>query len=151
MDDNLDLDDITTTSFMSPISTPANKDYDGIDGPFDLGNSSSRSDTEDSTLLHSALQTEIHGDEIIKEDKSQGEDFTTCDPDESDEGEKTVVLPKPAFQPLPPLSKNGDFELSDSIANLPGTSSSKQVKLRINREVERIVVTFFLDKRLPLF
>lgn len=153
MEDSLDLNDITTASFMSPMPAAQNKSFgnESTEGSPYLGDMSSLSDPAD--YMPPDSPAKIDDSDFGMDDGVQVEHLTAFSADEQDEDEKTVVLPKHASKPVPrsppQSSSNGEPE-PPVPANLSETPNSKHMKVRINSEVERIVVTSLLYKRFPI-
>lgn len=154
MEDNLDLNDITTTSFMSSMPAAQNKSFgnESTEGSPYLEDMSSLSDPADYMPPDGPVKMGDDSD-VGMDDGIQVERLTAFSADEHDEDEKTVFLPKPSSKPVPqspPQSSSNREPEPPAPANLPETPNSKRVKVRINSEVEHIVVTYLLDKRFPI-
>jgi hypothetical protein len=105
--------DTSTLSFDSPVKT------DSLENSFDLGiNAEVDADDVDSSL-------------VVAEE-------------EDDEDEKTIVLPKPppVSSPIAELAPPVPVPLPSPAANVEAPTPARQPKLRINSEMERIIVSF---------
>ncbi|KAF8070274.1 hypothetical protein FPV67DRAFT_1009151, partial [Lyophyllum atratum] len=127
LDEQVDLGDITTTSFMSP--TPSVKT--GVTSPF--------MPPDDSFIYSPPVSTERHEEE--ETDDQEGEE----DEEHDEEDEKTVVLRKPLPESRTPEPQTShpaslpEVSIQESPTPFPsGTPGAIHGKVRVNSEVERI-------------
>lgn len=138
MDEQVDLGDITTTSFMmGPL--PPSPSMGSRSESFRHFIDASQDEITMNAPSRQSLSPQDHDGPYTDEQEEQ-EDF-------DEEGEKTVVLKKPA--PTPVIADPGSPVIShpdeDSIpevpaSSLPETPGLKQPKMKVTSEVEQFVV-----------
>ncbi|KAG5646305.1 hypothetical protein DXG03_003902 [Asterophora parasitica] len=130
MDEQVDLGDITTTSFMSPIP-PSKSDLSPL------------ITADDPVILAPSMPLNLG------EDQGAGDGYSDLEPDDErseGEDEKTVVYRKAPPESETPEPPHPPRPASPAVEPVPETPTSapsdpavKQAKVRINSEVERVM------------
>lgn len=143
MDENVDLGDVTTTSFISPLLSPPPT---GTQDNSILDDSSFQVIPELPVQLDSTLA--FHDDSYNYRDSENEEELDKGDTIDADEEEKTIVIKKPSWIDPWPDHQDAKSDTFISTTNPGETSDTKEAKIRINSEIERIVVRILFDQRL---
>lgn len=137
MDEQPDLGDVSLGDVSSSsigIISPVKEGTESAESSFDAGLGGDES-LDDDTDVASEAQT------VNEDDISLGADDSFEDEGDDDEGEKTVVMK----QPLPASPPEEPQPPAPVIEEPPLPAHSTQPNIKVNSEMERIVVSWHLD------